>query len=319
MMKRGKNNMNCKVCGTELKENAKFCTSCGAPVDYNGRNEKKKNSTLLKIILGILIAAVVIVVAVFFVYSFRKDQGNTSVVEENMDTAEESDTISVIGQENAESDTEEATEAAISTQSSTEAQTQSNGMEMKYVDNEICDLENNLTKNDFQYVESPTGDFSFYYPKYLYNYFEYTDESGFYFSYIDDGETICSLHVYEEDYPGDPISNAENIVEALKGDFSSINYLWPDNIAEKGVGEDGIMQIVMNGWTDSAKTTLKYILAGNDGEKTYCLETINPEGDTKDDTEEWDYIVNTLYRYCSFSGTSKAPYTNYKEFIENEE
>lgn len=34
--------MKCKNCGKELKENDKYCGSCGAPVEKQPKNDKKK-------------------------------------------------------------------------------------------------------------------------------------------------------------------------------------------------------------------------------------------------------------------------------------
>lgn len=307
------------------------------------RSKKKKKSIIPKIIIGFLII-IILGVAAFCVYHFwLKDKiSNDSLVESIVDSSEEGDSISLDDEKNTEEDvleikiqgsestTEGVDESTVASTESGESSvaegedntisiaettdTGSSEMTMKNVDNSSCNINNNLTKNDFQYAESPDGSFSFYYPKYLYNHFEYTDEDGFYFSYEENGNTICSLHVYTKTRTGNPVDNAKQIVKELKKEYDKVNYLWPDDIEKKGVGEDGIMQVVISGWTDAAKSNCKYMLAGNDGSKTYYLETTYPEGDIKDETEAWDYIVDTLYRYCSFSGTTKAPYTNYNAF-----
>ena len=68
---------------------------------------------------------------------------------------------------------------------------------------------------------------------------------------------------------------------------------------------------------DSSETTGVYIIAANDGKKNYILKFTYPDPDMKDDYNQIDYVVDCVYRYCSFSGGTYRPRT-YQQFLKDD-
>lgn len=351
------NHIICPKCGASLSRNVRYCTLCGYNVikdssekgieSISEDHHKEKDANSLypgvdedeilykpkksnKIIIGIVVFLVVVLVAIVGILLYKgtlgdklspkKEERQDIAVEKSSskeeDTTEGSVSISIATTEQEKEETSE-TDMDISV-ASTEGQEETNGgLDLKYCDNTYCNINNNLTKDDFQYVECPDDNYHFYYPKYLYNHWSYSPEDGFYFWYDDNDTTITSLHVYSENCSGDLFANAKDLSSSMKNSVKKIGYTFPDNIEKHGVGDDGIMQVVVSGWTDSAQNDAKYMVGGNNGTKNYIMEVTYPDYDVKNDVEDWDYIVNTLYRYCSFSGSTKSPYPNYNAFVED--
>lgn len=341
--------MRCKVCGKEVRETAKYCPGCGSciadqtsvdtgaggnagrpPVNTGvGSNAgnvpvKNKKPMAFIVILIIVIVAILAVVGIFLwkgASNDKSEKGETAVeVSTESSTGEAgtedigSITIATTEEEKTESTAETAGVSIATTEN--DASAGNGGLSLEYCNNSYCGIDNNMSKEDFQYVESPNGDYHFYYPKYLYNNWSYSDENGFYFSFESGGTTTTSLHVYSEDCAGDMIKNGENLSASFKGSLAKVGYTFPDNIAKKGPGDDNVMQVVVSGWTDSGRKTGKYMCGANDGSKNYVIEITYPDADPANYVETWDYIVDTLYRYCSFSGSTKAPYSNYNTFYK---
>lgn len=121
--------MFCQKCGKELKENSKFCSSCGTPTgelnDFNDEFEKldeekeiwnpSKNKQFL--LIGIFSVIIIIMLIVFFVLLFqdkgKKSSNNEEIgqVEKNIESTEESSAVKEKKEEkeNGESTTEENT------------------------------------------------------------------------------------------------------------------------------------------------------------------------------------------------------------------
>ena len=103
--------MFCQKCGKELKENSKFCSSCGTPTgelnDFNDEFEKldeekeiwnpSKNKQFL--LIGIFSVIIIIMLIVFFVLLFqdkgKKSSNNEEIgqVEKNIESTEESSAV----------------------------------------------------------------------------------------------------------------------------------------------------------------------------------------------------------------------------------
>lgn len=335
----------CPSCGRELASGVLFCKYCGykignasdpgatqkisgdpqivnggrkpgqiiPPIKTPPPNPNKQGSGLT-IILGIIMALIILIAGGITLYLVAFKEDNKDAAEATTEVAAEATTQSNGGADNIIPDfgEEEVTE-------STEAQ-YPEGIKPEYVTNAICDINSNLDKNEFQYVESLDGSYNFRYPKHLYNTFSYDDNSGYYFAYIDEyGNTVTSLRVYTQPCIGDIRTNTKNMRTSFLNRLYYSNYQYPMDLDKGKIGDDGILQINVGGWEDPTYTKGTYFLGGNDGYRNYIFEVTFPDSDPKNEKETWDFIVNDIYRYCSFSGTTKAPYTNYKAFLNSDD
>ena len=80
---------------------------------------------------------------------------------------------------------------------------------------------------------------------------------------------------------------------------------------------EGMARTLIGASVDSSETTGVYIIAANDGEKNYILKYTYPDPDMKDDYNAIDYVVDCVYRYCSFSGGTYRPRT-YQQFLKDD-
>ncbi len=73
--------MNCKKCGKELKEGAKFCSECGEPINSE---TSKRNSKLTLVIIGtIVIFAIIIGYLIMNKMSKERENTNTNINMQN--------------------------------------------------------------------------------------------------------------------------------------------------------------------------------------------------------------------------------------------
>lgn len=90
-----RNNMNCPDCGTENKDDAKFCKKCGASLDsiktnvINNKNnvqtEKKSSKNILIIAVAVIIC-VAIVAGAFVMLNGNSNDGTTATVSTDSQT-----------------------------------------------------------------------------------------------------------------------------------------------------------------------------------------------------------------------------------------
>lgn len=318
----------CPKCNELNEPGTKYCCYCG--YDFKKRYVTKelpeiKKKSPAKIILSVAGIMLVAVVGGVLVHSMLANK-NTVEKADKKDTASATESPAVATTEAAATEqpstetpvTEApATEATATEAPATEATTQqaAPAVQMKFTDNATCDIDGNMTSKDFAHVESEDGSYSFSYPKKLFNNFSYSEEDGYYFSYEENGNTICSLRYYAIDDPGDPIDRGIATQNKLVGDVYDAGFVYPSNIREKGTGDDGYMNVIVLGWTDSSYNKARYVCAGSDGEKTYFMEFNYPDADKDNVTEKWDYIYTNTYRDCSFCGSSKKPYSTYEAFV----
>ena len=64
------------------------------------------------------------------------------------------------------------------------------------------------------------------------------------------------------------------------------------------------------------KKTGLYIIAANDGKRDYILKFTYPDLDMTNDYNEIDYVVDCVYRFCSFSGGTYQP-RSYQQFLDD--
>ena len=72
------------------------------------------------------------------------------------------------------------------------------------------------------------------------------------------------------------------------------------------VGADGMARGIVAGTYDDEGTCV-YIVAANDGQKDYIMELYYPDSAPEYDYDDVNYIIDCVYRYCSFAGGTYKP------------
>ena len=194
--------------------------------------------------------------------------------------------------------------------------------EGKYVSQKLADTDNSSMNIDacnspevYNKVTSQDGSFSFSYPKYLFNDSK-VDKSGtsYTLSYKEDSDSVdAKLTVYTEDNQGNALENAKQLYQR----FSSPVYKTYFKMESTRIDSKGMARALISGSVDSSETQGVYIIAANDGEKNYILKFVYPDPDIHDNYNMIDYVVDCIYRYCSFSGGTYKPRT-YQQFLKDD-
>ena len=194
--------------------------------------------------------------------------------------------------------------------------------EGKYVSQKLADTDNSSMNIDacnspevYNTVTSQDGSFSFSYPKYLFNDSK-VDKSGtsYMLSYKEDSDSVdAKLTVYTEDNQGNALENAKQLYQR----FSSLVYKTYFKMESTRIDSKGMARALISGSVDSSETQGVYIIAANDGEKNYILKFVYPAPDIHDNYNMIDYVVDCIYRYCSFSGGTYKPRT-YQQFLKDD-
>lgn len=182
-------------------------------------------------------------------------------------------------------------------------------------DNDNMNVDACLSPEDYNTVTSKDGSFSFGYPKYLFSGSEVNEEGTSYtLSYKGDTDKKkAELVVYTEENSGNPLENAKELYSR----FSSAVYKTYFKMQPTRIDSSGMARTLIGASVDSSETEGTYIIAANDGEKNYILKFTYPDPDMSYDYNEIDYVVDCIYRYCSFSGGTYQPRT-YQQFLKDD-
>lgn len=195
------------------------------------------------------------------------------------------------------------------TESATEGKDQK--QKLANTDNSNMNVDACLSPKDYSTVISEDGSFSFGYPKYLFNDSKVNEDGSSYtLSYKEDSNPAdAQLTVYTEDNQGNALENAKQLYQR----FSSSVYKTYFKLQPTRIDSKGMARALIGGSVDSSETQGVYIIAANDGKKNYILKFTYPDPDIHDDYNMIDYVVDCVYRYCSFSGGTYQPRT-YEQF-----
>lgn len=189
---------------------------------------------------------------------------------------------------------------------------------MPYLDNAQMDIASCL--NTAAYAEAVSGDgsYSFRYPKYTFNTSYANDVYNEYsFSFVDSsGNTQMELEFSKDSYLEytDPIRNAELDYEIYSDRMDEVNY----NLISDKVDENGFVRSIIAGSrSDITPMNAEYILVANNGEQEYIMEFRFYDPDINNDYDDINYLMDCIYRYCSFSGSSYKP-RGYKKFLKDD-
>lgn len=187
---------------------------------------------------------------------------------------------------------------------------------LAYTDNSSMNVGACLSPEDYNTVTAKDDSFSFAYPKYLFNHSEVNEEGTSYtFSYkgnsVSDSNE-AELSVYTQENEGDPLQNARELYQ----NFSSEVYKKYFKMYPSRVDSSGMARTLIGASADSSEKTGVYIIAANDGKRDYILKFTYPDPDMTNDYNEIDYVVDCVYRFCSFSGGTYQP-RSYQQFLDD--
>ena len=182
-------------------------------------------------------------------------------------------------------------------------------------ENSHMSVESCLSTDAYNTVISEDGSFSFGYPKYLFNHSEVNASGNSYsLTYKEGGEEKkAELAVYTEENEGNALENAKQLYDRFSSQVNEIYF----KMQPTRTDSEGMARTLIGASVDSSETTGVYIIAANDGEKNYILKFTYPDPDMKDDYNAIDYVVDCVYRYCSFSGGTYCPRT-YQQFLKDD-
>lgn len=278
---------------------------------HEGALAKSSNDMAVKILLG-LSCVVILGIGMLFWQVLKKNNSQTTAsvpkIQEKMQQDDSSTTQATA--------TTSATEAEATTETTEEVIEQQDGIKtnaLPNVDNVSINIEACLTPSSYNVLTSADKSFSFGYPKYMFNYSESDDASNSYTLTYEGGDEWLELKVYEEDNPGDPVANARKLYDK----YVSQSYATYFSKEPKEVDSTGMARALIGGLADASGTTGSYIIAANDGKKNYILEFYYPDPDINYDYDDINYVVDCVYRYCSFSGGSYKP-RSYQQFLKDD-
>lgn len=96
--------------------------------------------------------------------------------------------------------------------------------------------------------------------------------------------------------------------------MDEVNY----NLISDKVDENGFVRSIIAGSrSDITPMNAEYILVANNGEQEYIMEFRFYDPDINNDYDDINYLMDCIYRYCSFSGSSYKP-RGYKKFLKDD-
>ena len=161
-----------------------------------------------------------------------------------------------------------------------------------YTDNWSMNISDCLSVDDYYQRDSADGSFSFAYPKYVFNDADINEEENYYDYYYEDdnGNRTIEMKFYSEDDSGDAVQNAKELFYSISGEPSEVLY----QVEPKDqVGADGMARGIVAGTYD--------------GQKDYIMELYYPDSAPEYDYDDVNYIIDCVYRYCSFAGGTYKP------------
>lgn len=283
---------------------------------------KTKNSTPLIVALCCTLTAVIMIgigVVLFTNSKNSQTAGNTATAEsgkeaekvaENTTAATQSTTESK-AQDTQQSTTEQqaaATQAASTTEDTVDTQAVgADGNEEIFEDTDAsADYSECLSLDNYTYLESPDGDYTFYYPQNVYNYAYYDGDSCI-FTSDDENDTVKFIR--KDNTSGSPAQGMENLYNSYTNLSQKEKILFREETDERGFARG-----VLSGITDNQNVYAS--IAAND-DYVYIMEVCTSFQHDSTKSTWVEYYIDCMYRYCSFSRRVGDP-RSYEEYMENQ-
>ena len=283
---------------------------------------KTKNSTPLIVALCCTLTAVIMIgigVVLFTNSKNSQTAGNTARAEsgkesekvaENTTAATQSTTESK-SQDTQQSKTEQqaaATQAASTTEDTVDTQAVgADGNEEIFEDTDAsADYSECLSLDNYTYLESPDGDYTFYYPQNVYNYAYYDGDSCI-FTSDDENDTVKFIR--KDNTSGSTAQGMENLYNSYTNLSQKEKILFREETDERGFARG-----VLSGITDNQNVYAS--IAAND-DYVYIMEVCTSFQHDSTKSTWVEYYIDCMYRYCSFSRRVGDP-RSYEEYMEDQ-
>lgn len=184
------------------------------------------------------------------------------------------------------------------------------------VNNSYIDINQCLDLDDYLLQMSEDESFAFAYPIHFFNIGNMRDDGQCYAFICDDENYYAKLQVYKRQNIGDPVLNCMRAAQEYAHTWENIQYEYPAD-REPQADEYGMARKIVQGICSKADAKMEYVIAANDGQYDYIMDFQYKDPQPENDYDETGYILDCLYRYCSFSGGTYQPRT-YSQFLEND-
>ena len=280
-------------------DNTKTTNKQAAVSNTNKKNSKRKRRHKKISVRFIIVYLIVVLTGGFCLYRMGFPEKVVEMLSKQSSVPDSKKEISQKSDKNKNKKTLESTESTLA-----------------YTDNSSMNVGACLSPEDYNTVTAKDDSFSFAYPKYLFNHSEVNEEETSYtFSYkgnsVSDSNE-AELSVYTQENEGDPLQNARELYQ----NFSSEVYKKYFKMYPSRVDSSGMARTLIGASADSSEKTGVYIIAANDGKRDYILKFTYPDPDMTNDYNEIDYVVDCVYRFCSFSGGTYQP-RSYQQFLDD--
>ena len=297
-------------------DNTKTTNKQAAISNTNKKNSKRKRRHKKISVRFIIVYLIVVLTGGFCLYSMGFPEKvvemlskQSSVPDSKKEISQKSDKKKNNEKKTGKATTEKKKDKNKKTLESTEST-------LAYTDNSSMNVGACLSPEDYNTVTAKDDSFSFAYPKYLFNHGEVNEEGTSYtFSYKGNSASDSNeaeLSVYTQENEGDPLQNARELYQ----NFSSEVYKKYFKMYPSRVDSSGMARTLIGASADSSEKTGVYIIAANDGKRDYILKFTYPDLDMTNDYNEIDYVVDCVYRFCSFSGGTYQP-RSYQQFLDD--
>ena len=299
-------------------DNTKITNKQAAVSNTNKKNSKRKRRHKKISVRFIIVYLIVVLTGGFCLYRMGFPEKvvemlskQSSVPDSKKEISQKSDK-----KKNNEKKTGKATTEKKKDKNKNKKTLESTESTLAYTDNSSMNVGACLSPEDYNTVTAKDDSFSFAYPKYLFNHSEVNEEGTSYtFSYKGNSASDsdeAELSVYTQENEGAPLQNARELYQ----NFSSEVYKKYFKMCPSRVDSSGMARTLIGASADSSEKTGVYIIAANDGKKDYILKFTYPDPDMTNDYNEIDYVVDCVYRFCSFSGGTYQP-RSYQQFLDD--
>ena len=299
-------------------KNTKITNKQAAASNTNKKNSKGKRRHKKISVRFIIVYLIVVLTGGFCLYRMGFPEKVVEMLSKQSSVADSKKEISQKSdkKKNNEKKTGKATTEKKKDKNENKKTLKSTESTLAYTDNSSMNVGACLSPEDYNTVTAKDDSFSFAYPKYLFNHSEVNEEGTSYtFSYKENSASDSNeaeLSVYTQENEGDPLQNARELYQ----NFSSEVYKKYFKMYPSRVDSSGMARTLIGASAASSEKTGVYIIAANDGKRDYILKFTYPDPDMTNDYNEIDYVVDCVYRFCSFSGGTYQP-RSYQQFLDD--
>lgn len=185
----------------------------------------------------------------------------------------------------------------------------------------VADYSQNLDSEEYLFYQSEQNrEFNFYYPSKLYNNVEISENEEIKYSYGtvleqivfkgSDNESAARFELIKREPKNTRVEDTKLLYDNYKQNMIDFQKIIFHDGADERPG-----RIIAVGYKDFDRTVMSYLLMQITDEHIMRMQIDFPTDGNRNTEDFWqkEYVVECMYRFCGFSGSSKMPQT-YQEF-----